>query len=548
MKQKNYKEYLTNSIPCVCYGILAGTLTGATIFLFKLLAKHAEEISRSIYSFAKGSWLTILLVFLVLVALAFVMRIIHKKAPECKGGGIPRSEGILRGILPFRWLRTLLGTFFGSLLSFIIGVPVGSEGPAVLIGTSIGCMSGRFSKKQVAWNRYVMTGGAGAGFAVATGAPLSGILFALEEIHKRFSPLLVLTVSMAVLSATGTNYLLCDLLSNPALLDGKLSMSPTLFNFPALPAFELSHIGYLILLGILIALAVGLFDASILLFRQFTGLSKKVGPVPVKLIVTFTMAGILCFFFADGAYSGHHMIVHILEHDTTAGILLALFAIRLIMMLLITDSGATGGIFIPTLAIGALAAALIAKFFVLIGMPAEFTTVIILLGMCAFIGGTLRAPLTASVLFIELTGQITGLFYIALVVFTVSLLTEIFHQTPFYDKALEEMIEVHHHGKTPMISSFTLTISRNAFVVGRAVRDIMWPHTSIITSISHVDSDILEEMDDDGEQRLYAGDKVTIRACYYDREEILTLLRGLVGTEHEIEIKEEFLQNVRVFS
>lgn len=538
MKQKNYKEYLSGMIPCVCYGLLAGTLTGATIFFFKFLAKHAEEYSRSIYEFAKNSWVTMLLVFLALVALAFIMRIIHKKVPECKGGGIPRSEGILRGILPFRWLRTLFGTFFGSLLCFFAGVPVGSEGPAVLIGTSIGCMIGRFSKKQVAWNRYVMTGGAGAGFAVATGAPLSGILFALEEIHKRFSPLLVLTVSMAVLSATGTNHLLCNL----------FDLSPMLFDFGTLPEFEFSHIGYLILLGVLIALAAAVFDASILLFRQFTGLSKKVGPIPVKLIVTFLMTGILCFFLADGAYSGHHMIVHILEHDTAVLTLLGLFVVRLLMMLLITDSGATGGIFIPTLAIGALAAALFTKLLVLLGMPAELSTVAILLGMCAFIGGTLRAPLTASVLFIELTGQLTGLFYVALVVFTVSLITEIFHQTPFYDKALEEMIEVHHHGKTPMISSFTLTVSRNAFVVGKAVRDVMWPHTSIITSITHIDSDILEEMDDDGEQRLYTGDKVTIRACYYDREEILTLLRGLVGTEHEIEIKDEFLQNVRVFS
>jgi len=538
MKQKNYKEYVANIIPCVFYGIIGGTITGATIFLFKFLAKHAEEISRALYGQAKESWFTILLVFIILTVLAFLMSRLHKAAPECKGGGIPRSEGILRGILPFRWLRTLLGTFFGSILSFFVGVPVGSEGPAVLIGTSIGSMSGRFSKKQVAWNRYVMTGGAGAGFAVATGAPLSGILFALEEIHKRFSPLLVLTVSMAVLSATGTNHLLCHI----------FSMSPMLFTFAPLPEFKLSHIGYLILLGILIALGVGIFDASILLFRQFTGLSKKVGPIPVKLIVTFAMSGLLCMFFADGAYSGHHMILHIIEHDTATLTLLALFAIRLLMMLLITDSGATGGIFIPTLAIGALAAAMIAKFLVLLGMPAEFSTAVILLGMCAFIGGTLRAPLTASVLFIELTGQFSALFYVALVVFTVSLLTEILHQTPFYDKALEEMIEVHHHGKTPMISSFTLTVSRNAFVVGKAVRDVMWPHTSIITSISHADSDILEEMDDDGEQRLYAGDKVVIRACYYDKEEILSLLKGLVGTEHEIEIKEEFLQNVRDFS
>lgn len=524
MKHKHYKTYLINIFPCAGYGLLTGVLTGGTIFLFKLLAKHAEELSRSLYTLAKGSLLTTLLVFVVLIALAFLMSRIHKAAPECKGGGIPRSEGILRGILPFRWLRTLLGTFFGSLLSFFAGLPVGSEGPAVLIGTSIGCMSGRLSKKQVAWNRHVMTGGAAAGFAVATGAPLSGILFALEEIHKRFSPTLVLTVSMSVLSAFATNQLLCN----------AFHMSSALFELAPLPSFEIAHAGYLLLLGVLIALAVALFDGSILLFRRFTGLSKKAGSIPVKLIAAFTLAGILGLFLSEGAYSGHHLILHILEHDMSFFLLLALFVIRLLMMLLITDSGATGGIFIPTLAIGALAAALIAKLLVLFGMPAELSTTVIFLGMCAFIGGTLRAPLTASVLFLELTGQFTGLFYVALVVFVVSLLTEAFNQTPFYDKALEEMTKVQHHGKEMKISNFTLTVSQNAFVVGKAVRDVMWPHASVIMSITYGSNHQVQM--DDGEQRLYPDDKVTIRAGYYDETEILQLLQGLVGTEHTITV------------
>lgn len=524
MKRKNYKVYLTNILPCIGYSVLTGVLTGTTIFLFKFLAGRAETFSRTLYHWAKNSVITVLLVFAVLLLLAFIMSSIHKAAPECKGGGIPRSEGILRGILPFRALRTLLGTFFGSMISFFAGLPCGSEGPAVLIGTSLGCMAGKASKKQVAWNRYVMTGGAGAGFAVATGAPLSGILFALEEIHKRFSPMLVLTVSMAVLSATGTNQLLCN----------AFHMNSALFELAPLPALEFSHVGYLLLLGILISLAVALFDGSILLFRRFTGLSKKTGPVPVKLIVTFILAGILGLCFSDGGYSGHHLIVHILDHNMAVTLLLALFVIRLLMMLLITDSGATGGIFIPTLAIGALASALIAKLLIHLGMPAELSTAMIFLGMCAFIGGTLRAPLTASVLFLELSGQFTGLFYVAVVVFVVTLLTEMFHLTPFYDKALEEMTETYHHGKEMMISRFTLTVSPNDFAVGKAIRDIMWPHASVIESISHADSDILEEMDD-GEQRLYAGDKVTIRVGYYNEEEIFKLLRGIAGDDVEKE-------------
>ena len=525
MNHKNYKTYLINIFPCIGYGLLTGVLTGGAIFLFKLLAKFAEEHSRSLYLMARETPFAIVLVFPILMAFAFFMFRLHKAAPECKGGGIPRSEAILRGILPFRWLRTLLGTFFGSLLSFFAGLPVGSEGPAVLIGTALGQMCGCHYKRQPAWSRHVMTGGAGAGFAVATGAPFSGILFALEEIHKRFSPILILTVSASVLSAFVTNQLLCN----------SFEMRPALFDIASLPSFELSHLLYLLILGILVALAVALFDRSILLFRRITSLSEKTAKLPVKLWITFTITGILGLFFADGAYSGHHLILHILEHDMTTWLLLALFFVRLIMMLLITDSGATGGIFIPTLAIGALAAALIAKLLIFLGMPAELSTTVIFLGMCAFIGGTLRAPLTASVLFLELSGQFSGMFYVVLVVLVVSLLTELFNQTPFYDKALEEMKEAHYHGQKLHISSLELTVSPKSFVVGKSLRDIMWPHASVIESISHADSDMLEEMDD-GEQRLYPYDKIVIRVGYYERKELLVLLEGLVGTDFEIVI------------
>ena len=71
-----------------------------------------------------------------------------------------------------------------SLLSFLMGVPLGNEGPSVQIGTAVGRGTTRIAlRKRFAWDRYSMTGGACAGFAVATGAPISGILFAVEEAH-----------------------------------------------------------------------------------------------------------------------------------------------------------------------------------------------------------------------------------------------------------------------------------------------------------------------------------------------------------------------------
>ncbi len=523
MKKNDYQKYLANILPCIYFGILCGSVTGGVIFLFKLAAKYLEELSRHLYGIAKDSPLYILIGFAVLIAAALAMAFLHKLVPEAKGGGIPRSEGILRGLLPLDRVKTFIGTFFGSMISFFAGLPLGSEGPAVLIGTSLGGMFGRLSKNPSAWDRYVMTGGAGAGFAVATGAPLSGILFALEEIHKRFTPMLVLTVSMSVVSATFVNRLLCTL----------CGISPELFSPEAFWPLELSHVGYLLLLGILTALIVAIFDASLFVFSKLSAKIGKRYPATAKILTVFLITGIMGFFFADGIYSGHHLIHDILTHNKSGLILLALLIVRLFMMLLVTDSGVTGGIFIPTLAIGALTASLTAKLLVILGMPSELSPMIVMLGMCAFIGGTLRAPLTAVILFVELTGQFTNLFYVTLVVFTVNAITELFHQTPFYDRALENLVDAQNKGKEPTIACFEMKISDNSFVVGKAIRDIMWPPSTVVISITRADSDHAD-MDNDGEKKLYAGDTIVLRSRFIDEDGIQKLLYGLVGTDHEI--------------
>jgi H+/Cl- antiporter ClcA len=431
-------------------------------------------------------------------------------------------------MLSFRAIRTFLGTFAGSMISFFCGLPLGSEGPAVLIGTALGRIVCMPFGKRVPYERYVMTGGAGAAFAIATGAPLSGILFALEEIHKRFTPMLILTVSFSTLSAAFVNALLCHL----------THISPHLFEIPRLASFQLSDTGYLLLFGLGIALSVALFDGSIYLFNRLTDLRKNLLPRPVKLIIFFLLSGLLGLFFAEGIYSGHEVIDSLLLHKEHIAMILLILAVRLCMMLLATDCGATGGLFIPTLAVAALLSALFTRLLILIGMSEELYAVTMLLGMCAFLGGTLRSPLVSAVFFLELTGQFTDLFYVALVVFLVTFLTELVNLTSFYDRVMDNMEKRQNEGKTAKISRLELTVSPNAFVIGKAVRDVMWPASSIILGITRAnESD--EDMDHDGEKMLLAGDRVLLRARYYDEKKLLEQLASLSGNIESIRIIEE---------
>lgn len=520
-----YIQYIKNVLPCIWYGALCGSMTGAVIFLFRLCSKYIENISRTLYSKASESPAGCIAAVAVSCVFAIVMYLLHKKLPEIKGGGIPRSEGILRGLLPFRWLRTVIGTVAGSFISFFCGVPVGSEGPAVLIGTCLGGACTGISKNRYAIDRYVMTGGAGAGFAVATGAPLSAMLFALEEIHKRFTPMLVMTVSVSVLFSTIVNRILC----------GAYGISPALFSFDLNSAFELSHILYLVLLGILTAFAVGIFDKSIHLFKRFSRFAKNAVPAWVKLIVLFFITAIMGLFFTDGIYSGHHVIEEVHHNHANIFLLVFVLLIRLFMMLVITDCGATGGIFIPTLAIGALFGAIASRLLMYAGLPEEFCCATTLLGMCAFLGGTLRAPFTACVLFAELTGQYTDLFFVALTVFTVNLITELLGQVPFYDMVLEHTVKKQNKGVESSIRYYKMTVEENSFVVGKTVRDVMWPYFCVVLSVEHK-TDYSDRYFNDGEKKLYPGDIIAVRVRSSGGSDVEKRLSALTGGEIREEV------------
>ena len=203
------------------------------------------------------------------------------------------------------------------------------------------------------------------------------------------------------------------------------------------------------------------------------------------------------------------------------------------MMILTSNSGATGGIFVPTLAIGALIGALAGKLLIFLGMSEELYGTVILLAMSAFMGGTMRAPLTATIFFIESTAQFTNLFYVAVAVFTVYFATEIFNRKSFYDAVLDDMVEVQNRGKKRKIVRYEVKVSDGAFVIGKAVRDILWPHTAIVTSITRANKNE-KSMDNGGEKKIYAGDTIVIKIQLYDEEEVKQCLYNLVGRDYEI--------------
>ena len=532
MKRKDYKSYFKNVIvPVFVYGAFTGLLVGTIVYFFKWVAEFLTEKSGEIYHYAQTHpWIAVAVVAGA-VALAFVAYFLQKWAPETMGGGIPRAEGVLRGLLTFRWLRTAIAVIVNSWISFFVGLPLGSEGPSVLLGTAIGGGTCRLPLSHNSWDRYIMTGGASAGFAVATGAPVTGILFALEETHKRFTPMIFLMAMSSVLFGVTASNLWTMALGehNHALFDVGALMGQ----------FAMKDIWVPIVLGLIIAGVACGYNLFVFFIGKLYDTKLKRIPQWAKLAVVFGLTAIIGllafgnFKGTDALFGGGGLITGLAESRTvensrfTWQIIFVLLVIRFITIAFSTGSGATGGVFIPMLSIGALLGALLGNLFIAMGMDEGLFATVVMLSMSAFMGATTRAPLTALVFMVECTWSFSNLFYVAITVFLSYFICEIVNVEPLYDVLLERMIHKQNAGKTHQIVRLTYVVEEGAFAVGKAVRDILWPSNTKVSEI--VAADNVKRMDDDGEKKIHAGDTLTIITQTFDEAATRAELDEILG-------------------
>lgn len=530
-KRSDYKNYFKNVfVPVLVYGAFTGLLVGTFVFFFKWVAEWLTEKSIEIYRAAQQNpWIAIAVVAGAL-ALAFAAYFLHRWAPETKGGGIPRAEGVLRGILTFRWLRTGIAVIVNSWISFFAGLPLGSEGPSVLLGTAIGGGTCKLPLSHNSWDRYIMTGGACAGFAVATSAPVTGILFALEEAHKRFTPMIFLmAMSSVVFGVTASNLWSMLLGHNPA----------PLFNVGALMGtFNMKDIWIPLLLGVIIAAVACAYNLVVFAMGKLWGGKLKKVPQWAKLMIVFALTvvvGLITvggFNGTDALFGGGGLIKELTVYERFSwAVIFVLLLIRFFMISFSTSSGATGGVFIPMLSIGALLGALVGKLFVVMGMDESLYATVVMLSMSAFMGAATRAPLTALVFMVECTWNFSNLFYVGITVFLSYLICELVKVEPLYDVLLERMLEQQNHGKKHQIVELVYVVKSTAFAVGKSIRDVLWPANTKVTHVEQTDN--VKRMDDDGEKKIHVGDTLTLITQTYDLEATKRELNDILGKQEE---------------
>lgn len=509
-------------IPYIVFPIMTGILTGFTIFLFKICSSSVMHFSEKVYSFVRGNPIYLPLLVLGAAVIGMIAGVILKFAKECKGGGIPSAVASIRGLLPMHWIQGGFILFGSALLTYLAGVPLGNEGPSVQMGAAVGAGNARlFKKRRWEMERYLMTGGACSGFAIATGAPLAGIVFALEEAHKRFSTAIFMVTSISVLFGTVTYRYLCFFFHiNTAFLE--LSITE---NLPS------RYLWITILIGAACGICSILFTK---LYRAVNRISKmRAGKKPfiVKLIIIFAVTALFGFLSSNFIGTGHTLIEAILHGKTVWYALLTVFAVRAVLMICANHEGVSGGMFVPNLAFGAMIASLMADGLIALHLiEAQYYAILIVVGMASFLSASSRTPITAVVFAAEALCVSSNIFPVIFGVAVSYIIAELFDKTCFTETVIESRVEAAHKGRDAIIVYSHMTVQKGSFADGMETRDILWPPTCVVLSIDRKLSHSVHY----GMQELREGDVIHLHYQTYDPDQTMKMFTAILGKQPDV--------------
>jgi len=371
------------------------------------------------------AWLLGAAVGAVLVAASvFVTR---RFAPEAAGSGIQEIEGTLAGTLPvLRWRQALPVKFLGGLLSLSAGMLLGREGPTIHMGGSIGAAlaeRGRVSNDRM---RLFVGAGAAAGLATAFGAPIAGVLFALEELRREFPPTRT-AVRCVVLASVAAVFVGMLLAGTGRILAIAPASAPRLFEVALVVPFAVLVGAFGVLFN------RGIF-ASAMAYRAVV---RRTGWIPPAFVVGAGIGALVALFHAATG-GGEDLTVRLLAAPPALQLLAILLVVRFVLFQVSYASGVPGGIFAPQLAFGAILGLLFT------GGAGRFWPALelgrsnwALAGIAALIAATVRTPLTGLALVVEMSGNYQVLLMALVAAIAGDLTAKALGGRPIYEEILD---------------------------------------------------------------------------------------------------------------
>ncbi len=366
----------------IIFGV-GGLMVGLSGMALAVISDKAQDVFRAFLEISPYSGL-----FVTPVGFGLVVWMTNRYFPGTQGSGIPQAIAARqlkspRDRVKLVGLRSAVGKLLMTTAGLAVGASTGREGPTVQIGAAIMFLTGRISPRR---QQGLILAGSAAGIAGAFNTPLAGIVFAIEEMSRSFemrtSGLIIGTVILAGMV--------------PLTVFGNYIYFGT--------THDVLHFGWgwlaVPVIGVIGGICGGAFSRVLLLVTL--GCPGRIGRFikarPVAFAVICGMVVALCGLATGGAVNGtgYEAAREALHGRSELSFIYA--PLKFLATVASAISGLPGGIFSPSLSVGAGLGADLSLLF-----PNVPIGVIVLLGMVAYFTGVVQAPITAFVIVMEMT-------------------------------------------------------------------------------------------------------------------------------------------------
>lgn len=407
-------------------GLLAGLVSSLLRWILELIEQWKEQRLSSIHNM---SWVQVAMILMItILSILAALYLVQKFAPETAGSGIQEIEGTLDDARPLRWKSVLPVKFFASIFSLSSGLLLGREGPTVQLGAAIGKMVKDVTHHPDEGNNPLISAGAAAGLAGAFNAPLSGVIFVIEEMNGHFKfNFYNLT---AIMIGAGTSDIIVRLL-----LGSAISLPLGLFTLK-----NLAILWFFPVLGLLLGCIGWGYNKMIILWLD---IFKKLRSRLWLTALVLSLLLLFAFYISpDMIGAGYNTIHKVMQHSFSFKFLLLLLLVRFILSGISYGSGVPGGLFAPMLTVGIILGMIyglsVQKFFPhLVNDPGIFA----LAGMAALFAATVRAPLTGLALAVEMTSNYELILPLILTTVVASITTTMLGNKPIYSILLGRILQ-----------------------------------------------------------------------------------------------------------
>lgn len=434
--------------------LLIGALVGLVVVAFILIT---ERFGARLYPAGGAPWRRLVVPVAGSLGMGYLL---YRFFPNARGSGVPQTKAALYAHGGRITLRTVLGKFFCTSATLASGIPLGREGPAVQVGSGIASVLGRTLGLRPEKVKALIPVGAAAAIAAAFNTPLAAVLFALEEVvGDLHAPVLG---SVVLASATSWAMLRLLLGNNP------------LFHVPQYQLVSPLEFAIYAVLGV-----VGGF-VSVAFTKVLTGMRERFLKFARKTlwfqpVAGGLLVGIMGWFVPQVLGVGYQHVGSALNGSMALRLMVLLLVLKFFAVTLSYASGNAGGIFGPSLFLGAMLGGIVGTLANMffpghVASPGAYA----LVGMGTAFAGIVRAPMTSVVMIFETTRD-----YAVIVPLMISNLVSYFISSRFQHEPIYEVLARQDGVHLPSAHSRTVEGQRKVFQSMKPAKETLSAHLTL---------------------------------------------------------------------